>query len=106
MHDDECMDGYFNTSFCGSLQHKLWNLLENPNSSFAAKVSINSWGKKDSTKRYLWSKTILITGSVGGPEVYPPPRKMNTFLLGLWLLVCQFIDISNQIEQTGEVANI
>ena len=38
MNDDECMDGYFTNSFCGNLQHKLWNLLENPNSSFAAKV--------------------------------------------------------------------
>ena len=37
--------------------------------------------KKDSTKRYLWSKTILTTGSVGGPGVDPPPRKMNTFFL-------------------------
>ena len=35
--------------------------------------------KKDSTKRYLWSKTILTTGSVGGPGVDPPHRKMNTF---------------------------
>ena len=35
--------------------------------------------KKDSTKRYLWSKTILTTGSVGGPGVDPPPRKINTF---------------------------
>ena len=28
------------------------------------------------------------------------------FFLGPWLVVCQFIDISNQIEPTGEVANI
>ena len=28
------------------------------------------------------------------------------FFLGPWLEVCQFIDISNQIEPTGEVANI
>ena len=33
--------------------------------------------KKDSTKRYLWSKTILATSSVGGPGVDPPPRKIN-----------------------------
>ena len=44
-------------------------------------LCIYSWGKKDSTKRYLWSKTILTTGSVGGPGVDPPPRKMNTFFL-------------------------
>ena len=28
------------------------------------------------------------------------------FFLGPWFLVCQFIDISNQMEQTGKVANI
>ena len=28
------------------------------------------------------------------------------FFLGPWLEVSQFIDISNQIEPTGEVANI
>ena len=39
LNDAECMDGYFDTGFIGNLQHKLWNLLENPNSSFAAKVS-------------------------------------------------------------------
>ncbi len=36
---DENLDEYFGQTFCGGLQHKLWNLLENPNSSFAAKVS-------------------------------------------------------------------
>jgi len=35
---DENMDEYFGDGFCANLQHKLWNLLENPNSSFAAKV--------------------------------------------------------------------
>ena len=61
--------------------------------------------KKDSTKRHLWSKTILTTGSVGGPGVDPPPKKTH-FFSGAWLLVCQFIGISNQMEPTGEVANI
>ena len=37
--------------------------------------------KKDSTKRNLWSKTTLITSSVGGARVHPPLRKMNTFFL-------------------------
>ena len=37
--------------------------------------------KKDSTKCYLWSKTILTTGSVDGPGVEPPPRKIITFFL-------------------------
>ena len=36
------------------------------------------WGKKDSTKRYLWSKTILNTGSMGGPGIDPSPRKIDT----------------------------
>ena len=35
-----------------------------------------------------------------------PLEKLSHFFLGPWLLVCQFIDISNQIEPTGEVANI
>ena len=52
---------------------------------FEINVEINpyiySWGKKDSTKRYLWSKIILTTGSVGEPGVDPPPRKINTFFL-------------------------
>ena len=58
--------------------------------------------RKDCTNALLWSKTTLTTGSVGGPGVDPPPRKINTF----WFLVCQFIDISNQMEPTGEAANI
>ena len=29
----------------------------------------------------VWSKTTLITSSVGGSGVDPPPRKMNTFFL-------------------------
>ena len=41
MNVDENMDEYFSIGFCGTLQHKLWNLLENPNSSFAAKVTWN-----------------------------------------------------------------
>ena len=35
-----------------------------------------------------------------------PLEKWTHFVLGPWLLVCQFIDISNQIEPTGEVVNI
>ena len=35
--------------------------------------------KKDSTKRYLWSKTILTAGIVGGPGFDPPLRKINSF---------------------------
>ena len=35
---EENMEEYFGLGFCGNMQHKLWNLVENPNSSFAAKV--------------------------------------------------------------------
>ena len=38
-----------------------------------------SWGKKNRTKRHIWSKTTLITSGVGGAGVDPPPRKMSTF---------------------------
>ena len=37
--------------------------------------------RKDCTNALLWSKTTLTTGSVGGPGVDPPHRKMNTFFL-------------------------
>ena len=37
--------------------------------------------KKDLTKRYWWSKTIRTKGSVGRPEVDPPPRKIIKFFL-------------------------
>ena len=54
-------------------------------------------GKKDSSKRYLWSKTTLITGGVGRTGADPLSWKTDTFL-GPCLLVCQFIEISNQME--------
>ena len=28
------------------------------------------------------------------------------FFLGPWFLVCQFLEISNQMEPTGEVSNV
>ena len=43
---------------------------------------------------------------MGGTGVDPTPRKMNTFFLSPWLLVFQFIEISNQMEPTGEVSNV
>ena len=53
----------------------------------------------------LWSKTTLITGGVGMTWVDPPFCKTNIFFLGPWLLVCQFIEISNQMELTCKVSN-
>ena len=57
---EEDMAGYFGLGFCGNLQHKLWNLVENPNSSHAAKVRIYAFitfldkmkciGKLDTTR--------------------------------------------------------
>ena len=41
-----------------------------------------------------------------GQEWILPLEKWVHFFLGPWLLVCQFIDISNQMETTGEVSNI
>ena len=52
-----------------------------------------------------WSKTTLITGSVGGAGMNPPYWKTSTFFFDPWLLVCQFIEISNQMELTFEISN-
>ena len=41
-----------------------------------------------------------------GQEWILPLEKWVHFFLGPWLLVCQFIDISNQMESTGEVSNV
>ena len=62
--------------------------------------------KKYWTVSSVWSKTILITGGVSGTGLDPPSCKTSTFFLGPWLLVCQFIDISNQMETTGEVSSV
>ena len=48
MNVDENMDEYFSLGFCGTHQHRLWNLLENPNSSFAAKV------REDNHMKFSW----------------------------------------------------
>ena len=42
---------------------------------------------------------------MGGAGVDPPSWKTDTFFLGPWLLVCQFIEICNQMEITGAVSN-
>ena len=43
---------------------------------------------------------------MGGAEVDPPLEKWIHFFLSPWLLVCQFIEISNQMEPTGKVSNV
>ena len=71
------------------------------------KVLIYTVGElKDFTHHRSCSKTTLITSSVSKARVNPPSCKMNTFFLGPWLLVCQFIDISNQMEPTGGASNV
>ena len=47
----------------------------------------------------------LVTGGVGFPGVDLPLIKQIHFYLGPWLLVCQFIEISNETELNGEVSN-
>ena len=54
----------------------------------------------------FWSKTTLIASSVCEIGVNPPLEKLTHFVLGPWLLVCQFIDICNQMETTGEVSSV
>ena len=41
-----------------------------------------------------------------GQGLILPLKKWMHFFLGPWLLVCQFIEISNQMEPTGEVSNV
>ena len=41
---------------------------------------------------------------VGQGQILPLEKWIH-FFLGPWLLVCQFIEISNQMELTGEVSN-
>ena len=54
-----------------------------------------------------FEKDLLLCEAVyAGQGLILPLEKLMHFFLGPWLLVCQFIDISNQMEPTGEVANI
>ena len=41
-----------------------------------------------------------------GQGLILPLQKWTHFFLGPWLLMCQFIDISNQMEPTGEVSSV
>ena len=57
-------------------------------------------GLKDSTNRSVWSKTTLITSSVGGAKAWILLLvKRVHFFLGPWLSVWQFIEIfvSNKV---------
>ena len=55
--------------------------------------------------RYGVKLPLLKIVWAGQGWILPYVKWLNLFL-GPWLIVCQFIDISNQIEPTGEVANI
>ena len=56
---------------------------------------------KDLTLNSVCSKTTLITSSVSRAGGNCPFEKRIQFFLGPWLLVCQFIKISIQMEPTG-----
>ena len=63
--------------------------------------------KKDSTLHRAYGvKLPLLRAVWAGQGLILPLEKLLHFFLGPWLLVCQFIDISNQMETTGEVSNI
>ena len=58
-------------------------------------------GKKGLNK--IWSKTTLITSGVGGAGVDSLPRKLGTFFLRSLTLSVPILEISNQMEQNGEL---
>ena len=63
--------------------------------------------KKDSTLHRVYGVKLPLLRAVWvGQGLILPLEKLIHFFLGPWLLVCQFIDIFNQMEPTGEVANI
>ena len=63
--------------------------------------------KKDSTLHRAYGVKLPLLRAVWADQgLILPLEKWINFFLCLWLLVCQFIDISNQIEITGEVSNI
>ena len=66
----------------------------------ALDMTIYSWELNDFYKLLCMnpSKTALITSSVGKLGVDSPSRKTGTFFLCPWILVCQFIEISHQME--------
>ena len=63
--------------------------------------------RKDCTlHRAIEVKLPWLRAVPAGQEWILPLEKWVHFFLGPWLLVCQFIDISNQMESTGEVSNV
>ena len=63
--------------------------------------------RKDCTlHRAIEVKLPWLQAVPAGLEWILPLEKWGHFFLGPWLLVCQFIDISNQMESTGEVSNV
>ena len=81
----------------------LWN-----NKRRAGLKSIHTVGeKKDSTLHRAYGVKLPYLRAVwAGQGLILPLEKLTHFFLGPWLLVCQFIDISNQTETTGEVSDI
>ena len=65
-----------------------------------------SWGIKGFDKTPIYDvKLPLLQALWAGWWWVLPLEKWVHFLLGPWRLVCQFIDISNQIEVNGHVSN-
>ena len=58
--------------------------------------------KKTKKRKFNFRGPVLV---VAGQGWILPLEKVH-FLLGLWLLVCQFIEISNQMELNGQISNI
>ena len=69
--------------------------------------SITVLDRKDCTlHRAIEVKLPWLRAVPAGQEWILPQEKWAHFFLGPWLLVCQFIAISNQMESTGEVSNV
>ena len=65
-----------------------------------------SWGIKGFDKMPIYDvKLPLLQALWAGWWWVLPLEKWVHFFLGPWRLVCQFIDISNQIEVNGHVSN-
>ena len=75
----------------------------NPKSPIHTLLDTKDW----TLHRVIEEKTTQVTSSVHGARVNPQSCKNEyIFFLGPWLLVCQLIEISNQMGPTGEASNI